>query len=138
MKKLRIIITEKGLETLNAFLEENYLNNYIAINEGDLYYKNILDYADMRMYLKDDVLLLTKEDISEDDEFVWIETMADMKRKNATYYSIILDTKTKTIKEFSNESGEVKLINSNLDSFEKIQYIEDLISENMLEQESEM
>ena len=44
MKKVRLIITEKGLETLKAFAEENYLGNYIASNDNDLYYKCILNF----------------------------------------------------------------------------------------------
>jgi len=45
MKNVRLIITEKGFETLKAFAEENYLGNYIASNENDLYYKSILNMS---------------------------------------------------------------------------------------------
>lgn len=137
MKKARLLITEKGLEVLKAFAEENYLGNYIANNDNEAYYKNILNFPDVLVELKDDIVLFAKEDISSDDEFVWIETMADMKKKNATYYSVILDTDTREIKEFSNESGKVKLPFSNLDTIEKLKGIEEMVYEKVMEEDME-
>lgn len=137
MKKARLLITEKGLEVLKAFAEENYLGNYIANNDNEAYYKNILNFPDVLVELKDDIVLFAKEDISSDDEFVWVETMADMKRKNATYYSVIFDTDTREIKEFSNESGKVKLPFSNLDTFEKLKGIEEMVYEKVMEEDME-
>lgn len=137
MKKARLLITEKGLEVLKAFAEENYLGNYIANNDNEAYYKNILNFPDVLVELKDDIVLFAKEDISSDDEFVWVETMADMKKKNATYYSVIFDTDTKEIKEFSNESGKVKLPFSNLDTFEKLKGIEEMVYEKVMEEDME-
>ncbi len=138
MKKVRIMITEKGLETLKAFAEENYLGNYIASNENDLYYKCILNFPDVLETIKNDIVLFAKDDISEDDELVWLQTMSDMKKKNATYYSFIFDTNTKVIQEFSNESGKVKLPFFNLDSFEKIEKIESLLNDRVVEDELEI
>ena len=137
MKKARLLITEKGLEVLKAFAEENYLGNYIANNDNEAYYKNILNFPDVLVELKDDIVLFAKEDISSDDEFVWVETMADMKKKNATYYSVILDTDTREIKEFSNESGKVKLPFSNLDTIEKLKGIEEMVYEKVMEEDME-
>ena len=137
MKKARLLITEKGLEVLKAFAEENYLGNYIANNDNDAYYKNILNFPDVLVELKDDIVLFAKEDISSDDEFVWVETMDDMKKKNATYYSVIFDTNTKEIKEFSNESGKVKLPFSNLGTFEKLKGIEEMVYEKVMEEDME-
>lgn len=137
MKKARLLITEKGLEVLKAFAEENYLGNYIANNDNEAYYKNILNFPDVLVELKDDIVLFAKEDISSDDEFVWVETMADMKKKNATYYSVIFDTDTKEIKEFSNESGKVKLPFSNLDTIEKLKGIEEMVYEKVMEEDME-
>lgn len=137
MKKARLLITEKGLEVLKAFAEENYLGNYIANNDNEAYYKNILNFPDVLVELKDDIVLFAKEDISSDDEFVWVETMADMKKKDATYYSVIYDTDTKEIKEFSNESGKVKLPFSNLDTFEKLKGIEEMVYEKVMEEDME-
>ena len=134
MKNVRLIITEKGFETLKAFAEEKYLGNYIASNENDLYYKSILNFPDILETIENDIVLFSKDDISEDDELVWIETMSDMKRKNATYYSFIFDTNTRVIKEYSNESGKVILPFFDLDSFEKINTIEDMLSEKVLEE----
>lgn len=138
MKNVRLIITQKGLETLKAFAEENYLGNYIASNENDLYYKSILNFPDVFETIKNDIVIFAKDNISEDDELVWIETMSDMKRKNATYYSFIFDTNTRVIKEFSNESGKVKLQFFDLDSFEKINKIENMLNEKILEEDLEI
>lgn len=138
MKNVRLIITQKGLETLKAFAEENYLGNYIATNENDLYYKSILNFPDVFETIKNDIVIFAKDNISEDDELVWIETMSDMKRKNATYYSFIFDTNTRVIKEFSNESGKVKLPFFDLDSFEKINKIENMLNEKILEEDLEI
>ena len=137
MKKARLLITEKGLEVLKAFAEENYLGNYIANNDNEAYYKNILNFPDVLVELKDDIVLFAKEDISSDDEFVWVETMADMKKKNATYYSVIFDTDTREIKEFSNESGKVKIPFSNLDTIEKLKCIEEMVYEKVMEEDME-
>lgn len=138
MKKVRLIITEKGLDTLKAFAEENYLGNYIASNENDLYYKNILNFPDVLETLKNDIVLFAKDNISEDDELVWVQTMSDMKNKNATYYSFMYDPKTKVIQEFSNESGKIKLPFFDLDSFEKINKIESIVNDKVLEEELEI
>lgn len=138
MKKIRLLISEKGLEVLKAFAQENYLGNYIASNENDLYYKDILNFPDVLTSMKDGIVLYAKDNITDDDEYVWIETMSDMKRKNATYYSLILDTKTNSIQEYSNESGKIKLPFSNLDTFEKIRNIENIVCEQVLENEMEM
>ena len=138
MKNVRLIITQKALETLKAFAEENYLGNYIASNENDLYYKSILNFPDVFETIKNDIVIFAKDNISEDDELVWIETMSDMKRKNATYYSFIFDTNTRVIKEFSNESGKVKLPFFDLDSFEKINKIENMLNEKILEEDLEI
>lgn len=138
MKKIRLLISEKGLEVLKAFAQENYLGNYIASNENDLYYKDILNFPDVLTSMKDGIVLYAKDNITDDDEYVWIETMSDMKRKNATYYSLILDTKTNSIQEYSNESGKMKLPFANLDTFEKIRNIENIVCEQVLENEMEM
>ena len=138
MKNVTIIITEKGLEVLKAFADESYLGNYIAVNENDLYYKNIFNFPDLITTLKEDIVLFAKDNISEDDEYVLIESISDMKRKNATYYSVILDLNHHTIKEFSNESGKLRLPFAELETFEKLDKIEEIINEKALEECLEM
>ena len=138
MKKVRIVISEKGLKVLEAFLEDNYLNSYIASNENELYYKNIMNSPDLIGDLKNGIVLFAKDNISSDDEYVLIDTMSDMKKKNATYYCIIYDTKTLEIKEFSNDSGKIILPFSNLDTFEKLRNIENYVYEQFLIEEMEM
>ena len=138
MKNIRLIITKKGFDILKAFAEENYLTKYIASNDNDLYYKSILNFPDVLEILKNDITLFAKDNISEDDELVWVQTMSDMKNKNATYYSFIVDTDTKTIQEFSNESGKIKLPFWDLDSFEKIHKIESLVNDKVIEDSLEI
>jgi len=139
MKKLRLIITKKAFEVLNAFLEDNYLENYIAYNESDLYYKNILNFPDLSMTLKNNVIFFAKEDINQDDEYVFIDALKSMKKKNATYYSYILDTDTNLIKEFSNKNEMVEeLPYTELKDLKRIKNIEEIISDKIVEQEMVM
>ena len=88
--------------------------------------------------IKNDIILFAKDNISEDDELVWVQTMSDMKNKNATYYSFIVDTDTKAIQEFSNESGKIKSPFLDLDSFEKIHKIESLVNDKVIEDSLEI
>ncbi len=138
MKNVRLITTKNGFEVLKAFLEENYLGNYIANNENDLFYIDITNSPDVMDNLENDTILFSKNDITQDDEFVWIETMQDMKRKNATYYSIIINTEDKSIEEFMNESGKIVLPILKLESSERIENIENLVNDRMLEEDLEM
>lgn len=138
MKNVRLFITEKGLEVLNAFMEENYLGNYIVENESDLYYKNILNFPNILLKIKDDIVLVAKDNITQDDEYVWLQSLSDMKRKNATYYSLIFDTETREIKELKNESGKVILPFNDLDAFDKLNKIESIIFEKTQEDCMEM
>lgn len=138
MKNVRLLITEKGLEVLNAFMEENYLGNYIAENESDLYYKNILNFPNIFFKIKDDIVLFAKDNITQDDEYVWLQSLSDMRRKNATYYSLVFDTETKEIKELKNESGKVILPFNELDAFDKLNKIESIIFEKIQEDCMEM
>jgi len=138
MKNVRLITTKDGFEVLKAFLEENYLGNYIANNENELFYIDITNFPDVLENLENDTILFSKNDITQDDEFVWLETMQDMQRKNATYYSIIINTEDKSIEEFMNESGKIVIPILKLDSSERIENIENLVNERMLEEDLEM
>ena len=138
MKNVRLITTKGGFEVLKAFLEENYLGNYIANNENELFYIDITNFPDVLENLENDTILFSKNDITQDDEFVWLETMQDMQRKNATYYSIIINTEDKSIEEFMNESGKIVIPILKLDSSERIENIENLVNERMLEEDLEM
>lgn len=138
MKNVRLITTKNGFEVLKAFLEENYLGNYIANNESDLFYIDITNSPDVMENFENDTILFSKNDITQDDEFVWIETMQDMNRKNATYYSIIINTEDKSIEEFMNESGKIVLPILKLESSERIENIENLVNDRMLEEDLEM
>lgn len=138
MKNVRLITTKNGFEVLKAFLEENYLGNYIANNENDLFYIDITNSPDVLENLENDTILFSKNDITQDDEFVWVETMQDLKRKNATYYSIIINTEDKSIEEFMNESGKIVIPILKLDSSERIENIENLVNDRMLEEDLEM
>ena len=138
MKNVRLITTKDGFDVLKAFLEDNYLGNYIANNESDLYFVDITNFPDVLENLENDTILFSKDDITQDDEFVWLETMQDMKRKNATYYSIIINTEDKSIEEFMNESGKIVIPILKLESSERIENIENLVNEKILEEDLEM
>ena len=138
MKNIRLLTTKDGFEVLKAFLEENYLGNYIASNENELFYIDITNFPDVLENLENDTILFSKNDITQDDEFVWIETMQDMKRKNATYYSIIINTEDKSVEEFINESGKIVLPILQLKNSERIEKIENLVNEIILEEDLEM
>lgn len=138
MKNVRLITTKDGFEVLKAFLEENYLGNYIANNENELFYIDITNFPDVFENFENDTILFSKNDITQDDEFVWLETMKDMQRKNATYYSIIINTEDKSIEEFMNESGKIVIPILKLDSSERIENIENLVNERMLEEDLEI
>lgn len=138
MKNVRLVTTKDGFEVLKAFLEENYLGNYVANNESDLYFVDITNFPDVLENLENDTILFSKNDITKDDEFVWLETMQDMQRKNATYYSIIINTEDKSIEEFMNESGKIVIPILKLESSERIDKIENLVNERMLEEDLEM
>lgn len=138
MRNVRLLITEKGLEVLKAFMEENYLGNYMADNEADLYYKNILNFPNVLLNIRDDIVLFAKDNITEDDELVWLQSLVDMKKKNATYYSIIFDSQTKEIKEIKNESGKILLPFNELNTFEKLNKIESMVCERISEESMEM
>ena len=138
MKNIRLLTTKDGFEVLKAFLEENYLGNYIASNENELFYIDITNFPDVLENLENDTILFSKNDITQDDEFVWVETMQDMKRKNATYYSIIINTEDKSVEEFINESGKIVLPILQLKNSERIEKIENLVNEIILEEDLEM
>ena len=138
MKNIRLLTTKGGFEVLKAFLEENYLGNYIANNENELFYIDITNFPDVLENIENDTILFSKNDITQDDEFVWIETMQDMKRKNATYYSVIINTEDKSVEEFINESGKIVLPILQLKNSERIEKIENLVNEIILEEDLEM
>ena len=138
MKNIRLLTTKDGFEVLKAFLEENYLGNYIASNENELFYIDITNFPDVLENFENDTILFSKNDITQDDEFVWVETMQDMKRKNATYYSIIINTEDKSVEEFINESGKIVLPILQLKNSERIEKIENLVNEIILEEDLEM
>lgn len=138
MKNIRLLTTKGGFEVLKAFLEENYLGNYIANNEHELFYIDITNFPDVLENIENDTILFSKNDITQDDEFVWIETMQDMKRKNATYYSVIINTEDKSVEEFINESGKIVLPILQLKNSERIEKIENLVNEIILEEDLEM
>ena len=50
---------------------------------------------------------------------------------------MIKDTETKEIKEFSNDSGKIILPFANLDTFEKIKNIENIVYEKTMEDDME-
>lgn len=139
MKNVRLIITKLGYEILSAFADDNYLYGYIVNNESELWKTNILYNLDVTKQF-DEYLFIGKDNISEDDEIALEESIKDIKRKNISYYIVLLDTETREIRVYNNLSGKVNLpivdMPVKFDDFEIIKKIEELKYE--LDSEDEM
>ncbi|MEG2235136.1 MAG: hypothetical protein RR144_01660 [Clostridia bacterium] len=141
MKNVRLIITKLGYEILSAFADDNYLYGYIVNNESELWKTNILYNPDVTKQF-DEYLFIGKDNISEDDEIALEESIKDIKRKNISYYIVLLDTETREIRVYNNLSGKVNLpivdMPVKFDDFEIIKKIEELKYELNSEDEMEV
>ena len=140
MKCVRLIISKDGYEALKAFADDNYLYENIANNSAELYEINILNNPTLKQQIGD-YIYFTKDNINLEDELIWVQSINDIKRKNASYYAIILDTETFEVKIFKNLSGKINLPIVNMpvkfDDFEIIKRIEEYNS-NELSDDLEM
>ena len=93
MKCVRLIISKDGYEALKAFADDNYLYENIANNSAELYEINILNNPTLKQQIGD-YIYFSKDNINLEDELIWVQSINDIKRKNASYYAIILDTET--------------------------------------------
>lgn len=134
MKCIRLIISQEGFKSLKAFADDNYIYNYIANNSSELFEINILNNPTLKQQIGD-YIFFSKDNINKDDELVIIQSIEDIKRKNASYYAVILDTETLGIKIFKNVSGKINLPIINMpvkfDDFEIIKRIEEYNSNEL-------
>lgn len=140
MKCVRLIISKDGYEALRAFADDNYLYEYIANNSSELDEINILNNPTLKRQIGD-YIFFSKDYINDEDEIVWIKSIEDIRRKNASYYAVILNTETLEVKVFENLSGKINLPIVNMpvkfDDFEIIKRIEEYNS-NELSYDMEM
>lgn len=140
MKNIRLIITQKGYDILKAFADETYLYSYIVNNSSELWNRNILNNPDSIKEFNDYIFMI-KDNIDEDDELVITESIKDIKRKNISYYAVILDTETGEIQVYNNLSGKVNLPMVNMplkfDDLETVKRIEQFNQELQNEEEFE-
>ncbi len=127
MKCIRLIISKAGYKTLKAFADDNYLYEYIVNNSSELAEINILNNPTLKKEIGD-YIFFSKDNISYGDEIVWIQSIQDIKTKNASYYAVILDTETHEMKILKNLSGKINLPIVNMpikfDDFEIVKRIE--------------
>ena len=90
MKNIRLFIKAKNFDMLQAFSDESYLYNYIVNNYSELPEDNIFRNPTFLKKL-DEMIYLSKDNISTDDEIVWSETSRDLKSKNVSFYAVVLD-----------------------------------------------
>lgn len=109
MKNIRIFIKEKDLEKLQAYSDECYLYNYIVNNYTELDEENIFRNYNIYNYIKD-IIFIAKDNISEDDEFVWNETSKELKKKNIFYYTVILDPKNGSFFVYNNLKEKIPYV----------------------------
>ena len=134
MKCIRLIISQEGFKSLKAFADDNYIYNYIANNSFELFEINILNNPTLKQQIGD-YIFFSKDNINKDDELVIIQSIEDIKKKDASYYAVILDTETLGIKIFKNVSGKINLPIINMpvkfDDFEIIKRIEEYNSNEL-------
>ncbi len=131
MKKIILITTEKALEIFSAFLEENFIASYNASNSAEAYYKNFINYPDLITEIQEDVVLFIANDIDNISEQMWFDTIQDMKNKNATFNTIIMDTKVGEIREYKNKSGNINIPIIDMETFEKLKTIDDIVEREL-------
>ena len=132
MKCVRLIISKNGYESLKAFADDNYLYEYIANNSSELNDINILRNPTLKQQIGD-YIFFSKDNINNEDEFILIESIEDIRRKNASYYAVILNTETLEVKIFQNLSGKINLpiVNMLVNSSEFMKEIEEYNSSEL-------
>ena len=90
MKNIRLFIKDKNLNMLKAFSDESYLYNYIVNNYSELPEENIFRNPTIIKKINE-MIYISKDNISSDDEIVWNETSKDLKSKNVSFYAVVLE-----------------------------------------------
>lgn len=139
MKNIRLFIKAKNLNMLQAFSDESYLYNYIVNNYSELPEDNIFRNPTFLKKL-DEMIYLSKDNISTDDEIVWSETSRDLKSKNVSFYAVVLDPTNGSFVVYDNLKTSIPYlqINSNTEIFEAVNKIEKFNKSLEYEEEMEM
>ena len=124
---------------LQAFSDESYLYNYIVNNYSELPEDNIFRNPTFLKKL-DEMIYLSKDNISTDDEIVWSETSRDLKSKNVSFYAVVLDPTNGSFVVYDNLKTSIPYlqINSNTEIFEAVNKIEKFNKSLEYEEEMEM
>ena len=139
MKNIRVFIKAKNFDMLQAFSDESYLYNYIVNNYSELPEDNIFRNPTFLKKL-DEMIYLSKDNISTDDEIVWSETSRDLKSKNVSFYAVVLDPTNGSFVVYDNLKTSIPYlqINSNTEIFEAVNKIEKFNKSLEYEEEMEM
>ena len=139
MKNIRLFIKAKNLNMLQAFSDESYLYNYIVNNYSELPEDNIFRNPTFLKKL-DEMIYLSKDNISTDDEIVWSETSRDLKSRNVSFYAVVLDPTNGSFVVYDNLKNSIPYlqINSNTEIFEAVNKIEKFNKSLEYEEEMEM
>ena len=139
MKNIRLFIQSKNLNMLQAFSDESYLYNYIVNNYSELSEDNIFRNPTFLKKLGE-MIYFSKNNISVDDVIVWNETSQDLKNKNVSYYAVILDPANGSFTIYNNLKSSIPYlqINSDTDTFEVVNKIEQFNKKLEYEEEMEM
>lgn len=139
MKNIRLFIKCKNLDMLQAFSDEVYLYDYIVNNYSELPEENIFRNPTLVKRIEE-MIYLSKNNISNDDVIVWNETSRDLKSKNVSFYAVILDPENGSFTIYDNLKSSIPYlqINSNTDVFEAVKKIEQFNKGLEYEEEMEM
>lgn len=139
MKNIRLFIKDKNLNMLKAFSDESYLYNYIVNNYSELPEENIFRNPTIIKNINE-MIYISKDNISSDDEIVWNETSKDLKSKNVSFYAVVLDPINESFNIYNNLKSSIPYlqISSNTDIFEAVNKIEQFNKELEYEEEMEI
>ncbi len=139
MKNIRLFIKDKNLNMLKAFSDESYLYNYIVNNYSELPEENIFRNPTIIKKINE-MIYISKDNISSDDEIVWNETSKDLKSKNVSFYAVVLDPINGSFNIYNNLKSSIPYlqISSNTDIFDAVNKIEQFNKELEYEEEMEI
>lgn len=139
MNNLKLFIEKDYIQMLQAFADDSYLYNYIVNNYSELSEDNIFRNPTILKKI-DEMIYLSKDNISLDDKIVWDETSEELRKKKVSYFAVITDQKSGAFFIYNNLDKEIRYldINKNTDSFDAIRKIESFDIELQNDEEMEM
>lgn len=139
MKNIRVIIKAKNYEKLKVFSDDSYLYNYIVNNYTELYEDNIFRNPDFLQEF-DEYIFYSKNNITEDDEFVWKETNLDLRKQKISFCTLIIDLEQNSYFVYNNLQEKVAEldIDKDTDVIDIINKIENYNYEIELEEDLEV